>query len=163
MVEFDNPTISTAVAPEGGVHQPSNGISRRRSLWRLARAGGMALFVLMACGWGLWKFTGSVANTDDEESLADLQDFENAPLFQNSREREESSTSQLGTAAALRAPGRDEMGIERGRVFNASFPDDDAEPAHVRLTGTIEEADTVERIEMPDRLSGSRDDSIILR
>src|SRR5580698_5558088 len=101
MAQLDHSTIS--IKTMGLVHSIKSRMPKkdRRSYWGMIRNIGIAFLMLLAVGWGAWRFVGTPANVEDDESIADLDGFDSAPQFVKSQKTKDNSTAQLGEAAML--------------------------------------------------------------
>ena len=120
----------------------------------------LVVIVLSVAMWGAWNFVNSSSSRDDSDSIADLDGFESAPPFATTANDKTESGGLGASVPLLDAPGP----IDIHSVFDDSrYSERSLAPADAWLTGTIEDAEQSDRIEIPRRISGGVSDSSIVR
>jgi hypothetical protein len=115
--------------------------------------------MISAVGWGALKYSKSTPPIEDEESIADLDGFESTPVYK--KLHQDSETTSESTQNNSRRPTRYQdanFSLSAG-VLAAPGVNESEDSANVWFTGTIEEVEPVDRIELPRRLNDDPDHS----
>ncbi len=172
MFESDDPTISINASSSRTRIERVKTAPENLATGKIRRSAFIVVsIILVGCvGWGAWTFFGSSSMNDDDESFADLEGFESARPFVEASSNRSSSDSNLGDpspldspALALCPPDPNDTIPSISESTNPLVSKVLVNPSKVWLTGTIEDTEPTEMIELPQRLSGGPNETSILR
>jgi hypothetical protein len=164
MVEIEPTTIKMTGAKSSKLDRVPKNAHKEQTGWAVLRVVGITLAMSLCFGWGAWQYMGVPRQLVDEECIADLEGFESAPQFTKSRALSDSHSAQLGDAGSLPpVPDQESLALMDSPSLTPPATDEITDSDTVWLTGTIEEAETLEKMDFPERISGGRSDSLFLR
>jgi hypothetical protein len=163
MSESDQATIPLRVSQETKPPgERSKEVREKMRIPRLTQIAIVSILVLLA-GWGGWRYWDSIKQATDAESVTDIDGIELVtPLFDPDSQKEpESSRLSEPVINASRPKGR--SGAAKGTDSNTASVNGSPRHGDVWLTGEIEVDDSIERVELPERISGGPNDTVIFR
>lgn len=125
-----------------------------------------AVVMMVFASWQASRYFSFSERVDEDESIADLEGFDSAPLFDSKSNEDKKSNEEKPSSAGLgqavpmlSAPAPDISAQDLNRfLFTNSTSQSD-----VWLTGTIEEIDSLPTIALPDQLSEKPRETSVFR
>ncbi len=172
MREPHEATIPIRLAQSDVVDHKPEPLPKKKLGWKMRRTSIIVICSVLtfAVGWGGWTYFGSPTKVEDDDFITDVDGFNSAPPVLGAPAGKVAAGPSLGspgahaslseTGALLPAPPMESLASAPSPAMKSMSIDGPIRSAEVWLTGTIEDAETME---LPQRISGGAPESSIVR